>query len=73
MEGNEKLNRNRKKIVIDNFLGGIAWSIGVWIGTTIIVGIFVFIIAKIDFIPVVGNFVAEIAKYVAKTSTQFRF
>jgi hypothetical protein len=59
MEGNEKVYRSRKKIIFDNFLGGISWSFGVWIGTSIILLLTFLIASKVDFVPIIGNFVAE--------------
>jgi len=73
MEGNEKVYRSKKKIIFDNFLGGISWSFGVWIGTTIILILSVFVLSKVNLIPIIGNFVAEISKYVVKNNSPFPF
>jgi hypothetical protein len=73
MEKSENIYRSRKKMLLDNFLGGIVWSIGVWIGTTIIVALLVYFFSKINFIPIIGDFVAEISKYVASQNTPFHF
>jgi hypothetical protein len=73
MEGNEKVYRSRKKIIFDNFLGGISWSFGVWIGTSIILLLTFLIASKVDFVPIIGNFVAEITKYVAVHNSPFHF
>ncbi len=73
MEGNEKVYRSKKKIIFDNFLGGLSWSFGVWIGTSIILLITVLVASKVNFIPIIGDFVTEIAKYVASRNTPFHF
>lgn len=58
-------------MLFNNFIGGIAWAVGVWIGTTVIIALTVFIISKINLIPLVGNFVAEVTKYVERTNSPF--
>ena len=73
MEGNDKVYRSRKKIILDNFIGGISWSIGAWIGTTIILAIVAYFLSKFNFIPIIGNFVAQISKYVVVTNSPFHF
>ncbi len=73
MEKHENIYRSRKKIILDNFLGGISWSIGAWIGTTIIVAILVFLLSKVNLIPLIGDFVRDIMNYIAKTNSPFHF
>ncbi len=64
MEQYEKVHRSSKKMLLDNFLGGISWSLGVFVGGTIVIGAISLIFSKIDLIPVIGDFVAEITRYV---------
>lgn len=73
MEGNEKVYRSKKKIMFDNFLGGISWSFGVWIGTTIILILTVFVLSKVNLVPIIGDFVSEVTKYVAAHNSPFHF
>lgn len=69
MEANEKVTkRSRGKMMLDNFLGGIAWSLGVWVGATIIIAFFVFILSKVNYIPLVGGFVVQIIDYINSNS-----
>ena len=68
-----KLNdvyRSRKKMLFDNFLGGIFWSIGVWVGTTVIIALF---LSKLNLVPIVGDFVSQVANYLSKTNSPFHF
>jgi ABC-type transport system involved in multi-copper enzyme maturation permease subunit len=65
--------RSRKKILFDNFLGGIVWSLGVWLGTTIIIGIVALFASNIDFVPIIGDFVAEVSKHAVERSSPFNF
>ena len=73
MSKNENVFRNKRSILFNNFLGGIAWSIGVWIGTTIILGLSLFFLSKVNLVPVVGNFVSEVTKYVETDEKFFPF
>lgn len=73
MGNSENTYRGRKKMILDNFLGGISWSVGVWVGTTFIIALLVFFFSKIDFIPVIGDFVGKVMGYAARTNSPFPF
>lgn len=73
MEKNNEVYRSRRKMLLDNFLGGIVWAFGVWVGTTIIAVIVFYFISKVDFVPIVGNFVSEVTKYIAHDKSFFPF
>lgn len=60
--------RERHKLIMDNFVGGIAWSLGVSIGATLVLAILAFILSKINYVPLVGGFVAQIVEFVANNS-----
>lgn len=69
MEPHEKVNkRTKKQMLLDNFLGGISWALGVWVGTTIIIALVVFLASKVNYIPIVGNFVSEVSKFVQQNN-----
>lgn len=69
MEKHEEVSRKPvKKIIVDNFIGGVAWGLGVTIGAAIIVALGGFILSQINLIPVVGELVREISEYVQNTS-----
>lgn len=71
MEPHERVSkRSRGKMIIDNFLGGIAWSLGVWIGATLIIAIIIFALSKVNYIPIVGGIVVEILNYIGENSFQ---
>lgn len=57
-----KVERPLGKMVLYNFLGGIAWGLGVLIGTSIIFALIAFFVTKIDFIPIIGQFLADVIK-----------
>jgi hypothetical protein len=64
MERHEQVSASHKRIFINNFIGGIAWALGATIGLALIVTILTFILKNVNLIPVVGNFVADIIKFV---------
>ena len=64
MEKHEHIHKTRAEIFFNNFLGGIAWGLGATFGVSIVLGIFVFILSKINFVPVIGNFASSIVNYV---------
>lgn len=55
-------------MLVDNFLGGITWSIGVWVGTTIVVALFVFVLSKMNLVPFIGEFVSAVSDYVTSAN-----
>lgn len=64
MEPHEKIYRSKKKIFIDNFVGGIAWGLGGALGLAIILALSGFIINNVNLVPFAGEFVAEVIKYI---------
>lgn len=60
----ECIYRPRKTMLLNNFLGGIAWGVGSTLGLAIILTILGFILKQIHLIPFIGDFVTEITKYV---------
>ena len=61
---NEHIYRGRKQIVTNNFLGGIAWGVGVTIGLTLFFGVLAFVSSHINFVPIVGDFVSGVINYI---------
>ena len=64
MERYERVDKKRKTIFIDNFIGGIAWALGATVGLSIIVAVLTIILKNSNVIPYVGNFVAGIIQFV---------
>lgn len=70
MEKHEHLHKNRVEIFINNFLGGIAWALGATVGLAIVFAILGFVLANVNLIPFVGNFVADIVEFVVNKNPQ---
>jgi hypothetical protein len=60
--------RSRKEIIINNLIGGAAWAIGATVGLAIIIGALGFLASYIDFVPIVGDFTAEVIDYIIRRS-----
>jgi len=55
-----KIYRSRPRMMFDNFLGGIAWSLGTFFGAAVVVGIIIFVLSKINLVPIIGSWMAKI-------------
>ncbi len=58
--------RSYKRIFSENFIGGIAWALGIFFGTTFLVGILVIILSRLQTIPVIGKFIYNVTQEVEK-------
>lgn len=47
-------------MLLYNFLGGISWSLGVLIGAGLIFSAVAYFVGKIDFIPILGEFLSKV-------------
>jgi len=68
MEKYEQVSSSRKRIFLNNFIGGIAWALGATIGLALIVTILALILKNVNFIPIVGDFVAKVIQFVIEKS-----
>jgi hypothetical protein len=69
MEQHEQVKRPLKHIIINNFVGGISWALGVAIGGTVVIAILGLIFSKVNLIPVVGTFVSQITTFVLQNNS----
>jgi len=63
MQPYEKVERSKKQIIINNFIGGIAWGLGATIGLAVVLALLGFLIGRVDFVPIVGDFFANVLEY----------
>jgi len=66
----EHITRSRKQIITNNFLGGLAWGIGVTFGLGLFIAFLLFIARNIDLVPIVGNFVSNVINYILQNAQQ---
>ena len=64
MERFEQVEKSKKKIIVNNFIGGLAWSLGATVGIAVIITILGFIIKHVNLVPYVGNFVTGVIDFV---------
>ena len=57
-------NGSAMRIVWYSFLRGVAFGLGSVVGATILVSVLVYFLSSVDFIPVVGEWAAEIVRIV---------
>lgn len=53
------LHLSRKQILINNFLGGLAWGLGSVIGATVVVAILGYILKALGVFSGIGNFFTQ--------------
>lgn len=56
-------NASKGQIILNNFLGGIAWAIGTIVGLSLLAVIIGLLGKNTNLIPFIGDFIAEIIKY----------
>ena len=52
-------NLTKRKIMLNNFLGGLSWGVGTVIGATIVVGILFSFLHLFGFIPGINDFLNQ--------------
>lgn len=65
--------KSRKKVMFDNFLGGIAWGVGSLIGATVVIGVLGWIIVTTRNIPLLGSIVDIVREQVQTGINEFDF
>jgi len=56
-----RLHNSLPKLIGFNLVRGLAFGLGTVLGATILVSVLALFLAKIDFIPIIGDWAAEIA------------
>lgn len=62
----------KRKVLFNNFLGGIAWGMGATVGISIVLGLLAFFVRVINPVPVVGDFVSSVYEYVVDNNPRIR-
>lgn len=65
-ENDRRLTANyylsKKQIILNNFIGGIAWAVGTVVGASIVVGTIIWILHSINWLPGVGPVVDQVTE-----------
>ncbi len=67
-EPKDKVYRSRKQMIVDNFIGGIAWALGSSVGFVIVLAVAGYFLSRIDFVPIVGEFLSDVFRDALKDS-----
>jgi hypothetical protein len=59
-----RLAMSRKRIIINNFLGGLAWGLGTAIGATVVFALLGYLISVLGGIPFIGSLIAQIIEQI---------
>lgn len=54
---------SKKKLLVNNFLAGIAWGVGTSVGIAVGIAVFAFIVSRVNFVPIVGNWLADVLQF----------
>jgi hypothetical protein len=65
-----KSKKHVHKIITENFLKGFFSGIGTIAGTTLGVGLALFLISKLQLVPIIGTFVKDIVVFVQQNLTK---
>ena len=68
MEQTEKVHRSLKQMLFHNFLGGIAWGLGVTVGLSLLLAFVALVIKEINLVPIVGQFMSDVLMYMVKSN-----
>lgn len=53
---------NFKRRFLLGVIGGLGWGLGITLGTALVVVILAFFVSRIDFVPILGQFLANVIK-----------
>lgn len=62
----DEVKARRHDIIINNFLGGLAWALGTTVGLSVVVALAGLALRQISVIPILGNMVLQVEQFVAQ-------
>lgn len=68
----DRINRPLGKMMWHNFMGGIAWGLGVTLGLSILFGTLGYLGSKVDWVPVIGKFFSDVTKSIEQNRPQIQ-
>lgn len=58
--GHTRIHISTWRMLLNNFLGGLSWGFGTVLGATVVVGLVIIILSRLDSLPFVGAFFNDI-------------
>ena len=68
----EKVTRDLRSMLINNFLGGIAWGFGATVGISVLLAIVGLLIKQVNLVPIVGTFLSEVLDFIFQHNQNLR-
>ena len=68
-KGHTRIHISTRKVILNNFLGGLAWGLGTVLGATVIVAIVIILLTKLNTVPVIGDFFSKLLETIQPQST----
>lgn len=65
------VNNPLKRVLLNNFLGGIAYALGISFGATLVIAVLGFVLAKVNLIPIIGMLVIDVNRFIAENGNSF--
>jgi len=59
-----------RRIFIENLIAGIGWALGLFLGTTVLVGLIGLVLSRVQTIPVIGNFIYNVTQEIEKNEAK---
>ena len=59
---------SKREMIVNNFIGGIFWSLGATVGLALIFTILSLMAKNVDLVPFVGSFVSDVIDFVISKS-----
>lgn len=60
----DQVTHHIKNIIVNNFLGGLSWAVGVTVGFSLIIFILTTLLKNVNWIPFIGDFISNLTSYV---------
>lgn len=64
-----RMHNSTARLVWFNFLRGLAFGLGSVIGATVLVSLLVFLLREINFIPIIGDWAAQVLDVISADTT----
>lgn len=67
-EKHQMVEKSKKDIMLNNFLGGIAWGVGIMLGATVVIGLIALVLQQMSWVPIIGDTFLAISQYIQQNS-----
>ena len=68
-KGYTKIHLSTGKMIVNNFLGGLAWGFGTVLGATIVAALVLFILSQLNTVPIIGDFINNVMEEINTRQT----